>query len=101
MAKTLKQNVTVVGVTYGPDYPQNEVTSDVLDAITNEAVFADAEEAPGQDNRTRADDFGTDEPPNLAERAAAGPTPAQTAEATRQEKRAAARAKAEAPPDES
>jgi hypothetical protein len=65
MSKELTSNVQVGGKWYGPDYPANEVTSDVLDAITNEAAFAPPVEGYG-DNRVRHDDFGgQDGAPNL------------------------------------
>jgi hypothetical protein len=55
MAKALKQNVHVDGKWYGPDYPKNKVTADVLDQITNPQAFEDAD--PAQiDMRVRADD---------------------------------------------
>ena len=39
MAKQLKTNVIVGGTWYGPDYPQNKVTAEVLEQITNPAAF--------------------------------------------------------------
>jgi hypothetical protein len=64
--KTLTSNVHVGNKWYGPDYPQNEVTAEVLDSITNPAAFAPPDDGGGAgDNRFRADDFGTDEPPSL------------------------------------
>lgn len=97
MSKTLKQNVTVGGVNYGPDYPANEVTSEVLSQITNEAVFSDPDDGHGNDLRTRADDFGTDEPPNLAEQQAAQAEENQAAESKRQSAAAKRQAAATAP----
>lgn len=57
--KTLTSNVQVDGVWYGPDYPQNAPTSEVLDKITNPAAFEPA--GGGVDLRTTAADFGVEE----------------------------------------
>jgi hypothetical protein len=57
--KNLTTNVTVEGTTYGPDYPENELTAEVRDQITNPAAFEDTTTAP--DNRVRADDFAEDD----------------------------------------
>jgi hypothetical protein len=39
MAKQLTSNVIVGGKWYGPDYPQNKITDEVLRQITNPAAF--------------------------------------------------------------
>lgn len=69
MTKQLTSNVVVGGKWYGPDYPQNEVTSEVAEAITNEAAFAEKPVVEGYgDNRFRKDDFGVgddEEAPSL------------------------------------
>lgn len=70
MAKTLTSNVYVDGKWYGPNYPANKVTDEVLKAIDNPAAF---ESVPtgASDLRFRADDFAaTDglvggDPPSL------------------------------------
>lgn len=41
MAKQLQQNVLVGDTYYGPDYPGNEVTSEVRDQITNPAAWGE------------------------------------------------------------
>lgn len=58
--KQLTSNVNVDGKWFGPSYPQNEATAEVLDQITNPAAFADAQ-PPGADLRTTAADFGVEE----------------------------------------
>lgn len=66
MAKELTSNVHVDGTWYGPDYPNNKVTGEVLDQIENPAAFE--ENAVVTDLRMRADDGlepvtdGDDEP---------------------------------------
>lgn len=54
MAKELTSNVIVDGTWYGPDYPKNKPTAEVLDQITNPAAFEDT--TAGVDLRMRADD---------------------------------------------
>lgn len=66
MAKQLISNVEVEGVWYGPDYPDNKASAEVLDKITNPAAFdADAAPASFVDLRFRADDFGEEDAPSL------------------------------------
>lgn len=70
MSKTLTSNVFVDGRWYGPDYPQNKATAEVLDQISNPAAFADPDDAEVGygDNRVRKDDFAVaddDEAPVL------------------------------------
>jgi hypothetical protein len=55
-SKTLTSNVYVDGTWYGPSYPANKVTDDVLKAIENPAAF-EAVPTGASDLRTRADDF--------------------------------------------
>ena len=63
--KALRSNVQVGGKWYGPDYPRNEVTSEVLKQITNPAAFEEPT-VGSPDNRFRHDDFG-ETAPNLRE----------------------------------
>lgn len=51
MAKELTSNVIVDGKWYGPDYPNNKATSEVLDQIENPAAFADPAELDSEANR--------------------------------------------------
>lgn len=70
----LTSNVEVGGVWYGPDYPDNKVTAEVREQITNPAAYEPV--ATGTpDNRFRADDFGTE----------AGEQPSRTSEGTASE----------------
>ncbi len=67
MARTknpeLTTNVYVDGTWYGPDYPDNKVTAEVREQITNPAAY---EPVPvGVDNRFRADDFGEQDTPSM------------------------------------
>lgn len=43
-SKKLNANVNVDGVMYGPDYPENKVTSEVADAIENPNVWGDPDD---------------------------------------------------------
>jgi hypothetical protein len=70
MAKKLTSNVYVGdlagGTWYGPDYPENEATADVLAQITNPAAYEEAVDE-GPDLRFRNDDFGDEAPPLRAQ----------------------------------
>lgn len=68
MAKTLISNTEVDGNWYGPDYPENEVTADVLGKVTNPAAFVESQHE--FDNRIRTDD-GLDPDESVARNAAA------------------------------
>jgi hypothetical protein len=89
--RKLRSNVYVEGDEfgrgqwYGPDYPDNEVTKEVADKITNPAAWEVTTVVGSGDLRFRADDFAASgeldkdgSPPNLrarAEAAAAAASP--------------------------
>lgn len=57
--RELTSNVEVDGVWYGPSYPDNKPTGEVLGKITNDAAFAPP--GGGVDLRYTAGDFGVEE----------------------------------------
>lgn len=69
-SKTLTSNVYVDGKWYGPSYPANKVTDEVIKAVENPAAFEDVPTGAA-DLRFRADDFAAtdglvgDDPPSL------------------------------------